>query len=122
MLTDTSSGGDDTFILNNPAPGFGLANLTVFTSTSGSGSTVQVDTTHADVTTDIVGGSLDTVSVGQNGILSGIAGLVNVTNPTSFTKLIIDDSKDTHAALCELFDDGLTYENSDITWNDERAQ
>jgi hypothetical protein len=116
-LENTSSGGDDTFILNNPVPGYGLAALTVYTSTNGSGSTVDVDMTPANVSTEIVGGSFDTVDVGQDGTLSGIQGVVNVTNPTSCTNLIIDDSKDSESSVGDLFNDGLVLNSAVITWS-----
>ena len=76
------------------AYGQGVASLTVHTSGHGGSLTNILSTA---VATTIVGGSPiygpdDSVVIGSAGLLSGIAGAVNVTNPGGFTSLTVDGS------------------------------
>jgi hypothetical protein len=96
-VVDTSTGGDDTFMIDNPAPAAGLATLTVDASAHGTGSTFDVLATPATVTTNVVGNAADTVTVGNNHSVQAILGTLNVENQTAHNTLTLDDAGDTVA-------------------------
>jgi hypothetical protein len=77
------------------ATGAGVTGLTVYT---GAGSdSILVQSTAAFAPVSIVGfgsGSNDTVTVGLNGSMAGIAGTLNVVNDSGHTTLVLDDSSD----------------------------
>ncbi len=93
-VQDTSMLGGATFLLDNFMPGNGLATLTADASTAGAGSTTFVTATAATVTTNVVGGAADTVTVGAAHSLGQIFGLLNVENPPSVNTLTLDDAAD----------------------------
>src|SRR5207302_1895006 len=71
---------------------------------------VAVRSTPRGVNVSIDGGSNsnDTVTVGKNGSLAGIASTVNVANNSGHTALVVDDSTDTVARTAAVTSDSVT--------------
>src|SRR5262249_53104356 len=75
-----------------------VAQVTVSTGTAGN----TINGLATGVTTNLIGHGRDTVNLGSNGSLQGITGAVNVSNPSSFTTLNVNDSADTVARSATL--------------------
>src|SRR5262249_14176359 len=68
--------------------------VTTYLGTGGDNDTVAVEDTGGQLTVDGVGGEA-TLTIGLNGSVANIFGLVSVVNPDGFTAVTIDDSADT---------------------------
>ncbi|MFN0016898.1 MAG: dockerin type I domain-containing protein [Pirellulaceae bacterium] len=94
-VTVNALAGDDTFNVNNPAPGVGMATLTVQTNSAATRDTVNVLVTPASVITNVTSDSgQDNVNIGNAGSINGILGVININNPPSASDILIDDSAD----------------------------
>jgi hypothetical protein len=115
-IFDTSSGGGDTFTINNPTPEIDMTSIDVYTSMNGNGSTVNVEATPAFVT--IWDGAADTVDLGRAGNVNSVEGQVSLeaATPTAYTTLIVDDSNDTQACLASLYLGELVLNSTTVVW------
>jgi Ca2+-binding RTX toxin-like protein len=103
-LNVTGTSGADTFTLSDSgttitvmqgASTFTFADSAVskiVVNPTAGGDTVNLRSNTKPVT--ITSGGLDTVNIGNNGFLAGVAAAVSITNPTSYTALTIDCSQD----------------------------
>ena len=103
-VTVDGSGGDNSFVLNNPNPAAGLQDLTL-ANTSSSASVFNVVGTAVPLT--VVGGSIDTVNLGL-GDADEILSPVSVSDPSSHIALDVDDSSDPTGRTASISTDGTT--------------
>jgi hypothetical protein len=105
-VDDSADATSRTVAVGNGASGYGLihglapadisfkyadtASVTVVTGTGGN--TVNVLATV--FTTNLIGHGRDTVNIGSNGSVQGIRGALTITNPPSYTTILVDDSVD----------------------------
>jgi hypothetical protein len=102
-VTDVSSGGGDTFTINNPAPASGLDDLMVQDAGQPGAATFDVLATPSTVDTTIAGNSSgDAVTVGDDHSVQSILGPVSVENTTTDSKITLDDSADEFARTVTL--------------------
>jgi hypothetical protein len=88
------------------ATGGGVTSLTLKTGTGSN--EVDVQSTAAFTPLSVVGLGSDTVYVGLNGSLSGVAGAVNVSNNSGHTSLQLDDSNDSVGRTVNITDHSVT--------------
>jgi Ca2+-binding RTX toxin-like protein len=107
--------GAETYVVQNTED-----SATTTINTGGGGNTVNVLGTLGAL--NVVGGSNDTVNIGNNSSVQAIFGDVHISNPQAFTALNVDDSADmtghavtiTNASITGLAPAGIFYAQSDL--------